>query len=449
MGLLFYLLEANVYLCILYLFYRLMLRKETFYLLNRWYLIATVFVSFSLPFIRIQQSSTASGDFTGRAAITINDRAPGNLQHNVTYPISGKPASGIGGVIADNAATIACILYALVIFFGLLKLLQRIKTIFTLFYHSPKYKEGGITHIYIREEREAFSFFNWLFYHPDLKPDRTIISHEMVHIRQKHSADVLLFELFSIVNWINPLLRLMCRDVKLNHEFLADQAACRQTISKHAYAMLLIGHAGRPDSPKISSGIFNSQQLEQRIIQLTAAPSRKRQKLKYLLTLALLVPAIFLSSFAMPKSYALLRVQMGSDANGLNTHPPVIVQARTAVADTLPQAAEHPQKARSNTNTPIAADRSLRNRSSGYPMQKAARDTNPPDVYLNGVDQGVPMNSHTIPSDTIGILTVKPEYMNGQVSISRSPADTVHPYSVQPIHQNGQVRMNLIRTGAQ
>lgn len=270
-----YLLQVNLYLLLFYGFYQVLLRSETFFNLNRGYLIASAALAFFIP---LMQSEWVRSWFVteqvSQTFYTIYDP-------EVFYIRSGQTAQTgltLGEIL--SFVYITGIIAGIARFGGNLAYLGKLM----------KSKTSG------NEAKRAFSFFNMLFVSKSLNNRSTIMKHEFVHIRQLHSADIMLFELIAIFNWFNPVVYLYKSSIKQIHEFIADEIASRNEISKSHYAMLLFQEQFGVQAIPLTNNFFNSSLLKLRISMLQKERSTKTALLKYGLTAPLFMTMIVLSS---------------------------------------------------------------------------------------------------------------------------------------------------------
>jgi len=290
MSWLYYLLEANLYLAIGYGFYLLLLQKETFYGLNRAYLIGAALMSFVIPLLRV-------GTFNQ----LINNREDLDLVY-VDPGVQGAAANLYGLPLAE---TTLYIYIAIVSFFGI-KLLKSICRIVALAARLSRRRMGDVVYLELDDTQTAFSFFNLLFLNPASAEKSTILRHELVHIQQKHSLDILFFEMLKMFSWFNPMVWLMQRDMKLLHEYIADDLTTREDVQKHEYAMFLIQNSFGVKPSYLTNQIFNPSLLKRRISMLNRKKSAGRARLKLLLTVPLVAGMLFASTVGFSKDYALL-----------------------------------------------------------------------------------------------------------------------------------------------
>jgi beta-lactamase regulating signal transducer with metallopeptidase domain len=320
---LYYLLEANFYLCVLYAFYKLALQGSTFYSYNRWYLLCIPLLAFLLPLLKFKATVIPF-------PILYRTTTVHNSINGISAPITNWAITGSSNIV--TWANLFIIIYGIVVLLFLVNSIRGIYKLYRLYSNSSKHQQGDITHIHLIREQEAFSFVNWLFYYPGIPAGSSILEHEMVHIRQKHSRDILFFELLLAFNWFNPIVYLLFKDVKLNHEYIADEKAATAASNKYDYALLLINNASTVHPHPLAQAIFNAYQLKQRIHQLSLKRSDKKVKYRYLLAIPLIVILAVISSFTINKDYGLLQFSIASTAGPSNGHRINIDAPGTTVA---------------------------------------------------------------------------------------------------------------------
>lgn len=283
MNLICYLLEANLYLIIFFGFYKIFLHKETFYTLNRYFLILSTLTAFTIPFFQL-----------------------GFLQANDVESqimINQKTEASTSILTIDQ---IIFIIYSLTVLFFLSRMAWGFRNLFRLLKLSNGRIENDVTIIELKNTKSAFSFFNLLFIDPELPHINTIMNHEMAHIRQKHSLDVLLFEIIGSLNWFNPIIYWLKNDIKLLHEYLADEETTGKGIEKYEYAMFLIQNSYGDQSIQLTNQIFNSSILKRRINMLNQKKSAKWARLRLLLVLPVTGALLCASTMAFTKNYGVV-----------------------------------------------------------------------------------------------------------------------------------------------
>lgn len=290
MSWLFYLLEANLYLVLFYGFYRLFLYNETFYNLNRYFLLISTLISFLLPTLQLGFLKPSHYQIHG----------------DIMYEVPPPPVEPVD--VANNSNLFAdvnwfYVFYLLIAFGFAVKLSFSIYNIIKIWVKAKKRVAGDITLVEVNGESTAFSFFNLLFIHPALANQPAVLKHEMVHIKQKHSFDVVFFELVQIICWFNPILYFIKKDIKLLHEYIADELTTNNDVQKHEYALFLIQNSFGLRAQPITNQIFNQSILKRRINMLNKKRTAGGARLRLLLALPLTGGMLCMSTMAFTKDY--------------------------------------------------------------------------------------------------------------------------------------------------
>jgi hypothetical protein len=294
MNWLHYLLEANLYLGVFYVAYCLFLNKETHYLLNRFYLVLSSLVSFILPVLQLgillpplPEPPTASyfvaeqvTHVPATIAVPVQVTAPAvTLQDGLWY--------------AYLAGAMVCAVLLTIKLFSLYKLIRNNKAT-----AQDNYKI-----VYLKDTNTAFSFFNYLFIGTAANNERTILRHELVHIRQKHSADILFLEFLKIINWFNPLVYLLQNSLKTQHEYIADEQTVIDEADATSYSSFLVNNAYGLSGPAITHSFYNLNLLKNRIIMLHQQRSGSLARLKYLVAVPIGAALLCASTLGFSKTY--------------------------------------------------------------------------------------------------------------------------------------------------
>ncbi len=273
-----YMLKLSVSLAVVFLFYHFVLRKLTFYNWNRWYLLGYTLLSFVIPFINITP------------ALHKNELTDATVVQWI--PVLYKSTD-------DTLLTGWNILYLLIIA-GMLVLLTRLIVQYISFRRMRRkatfISDEGI-HLYqVDESIIPFSFGNAVFINRQLHTAEEleeIIRHEFVHVKQRHSIDVIFGEMLCLFNWFNPFAWLLRRSIRQNLEFIADSKVIENGFNKKQYQYLLLKVIGNNQfsiAPK-----FNFSSLKKRIAMMNKNKSAKLHLLRFLFLLPVL--AFILVSF--------------------------------------------------------------------------------------------------------------------------------------------------------
>ncbi|WP_192877677.1 MULTISPECIES: M56 family metallopeptidase [Arenibacter] len=190
-------------------------------------------------------------------------------------------------------------LYSLgVILFGL-KFFGNLRSLLKSIKNNPKQKLGRIHHVLLQELIAPHTFFSYIFFNKKNYKEQNIPQevfwHEETHAIQKHSFDILLLELLQIVFWFHPLVYWAKHLVKLNHEFLADQAVLKNGASVPNYQNLVLAFSSNAVVPPLANAIHYSS-IKKRIVIMKTKTSQKAIWLKGLLLIPLV--ALLLYSFS-------------------------------------------------------------------------------------------------------------------------------------------------------
>jgi len=274
-----YLLLVNFYLVLFFGFYALLLRRETFFQLNRVYLVASSLLSFFIPVI--QADWVKSLFITQEVQDTIYS-GPISVVYNFTVRPEATHAITLGQVF--NA------IYIAVTVFLVLRLLWQL--------------------LILKKEIEkpspsaAYSFFKKISLGDNLSQSKIIAEHEQVHAGQWHSVDVMIIEIVMIINWFNPVVYLYRFAIKYIHEFIADRQVIRAGTDKVDYALLLLSQTFEVDSHKLVTPFFNRSLLKQRIMMMQKNKSQRIALAKYGLSAPLFILMMIFSSATVNNSKA-------------------------------------------------------------------------------------------------------------------------------------------------
>jgi len=297
MNWLHYLLEANLYLCVFYAGYCLFLNKETHYTLNRVYLLLSCVVSFVLPLMQIGWLKPVEA---ATKTVVIIPRAD---YQTTVQKFAVQPTLAFHDVLI-YAYILGIIVLTTVLFIRLYQLAKLTKATKTLV--DDKYKL-----INIEGSNTAFSFFNYLFIGTNTAANNIIIRHELVHIRQKHSADIVFLELIKIINWFNPLIYLLQISLKTIHEYIADEQTAAQESDALSYSSFLVSNAYGLNGSPLAHSFFNYNLLKKRIIMLNQKRSGKLAMLKYLVAVPISAGLLCASTLVFSKSYGFIDLMPG------------------------------------------------------------------------------------------------------------------------------------------
>ena len=270
-----YLLQVNVGLILFYALYKLVCTRDTFFRSRRFILIVSLVLPFILPFIDV------------REWLESRDRMImlTHFDYSAVLPeiVVGSEAAETGNRVFVLSEWIGYLYLAGVVVL-LVRLVIQAFSLYRLIVRMPEKEINGVRVKCLNAPSGPFSFFRWIFMNPAaVKEDEIseILTHEMAHVRQHHSVDVLLAEMVSICCWMNPFAWLLKREVRLNLEFLADRKVMEAGFATKSYQYHLLGLAYNHKYGL--SNNFNFSHLKQRIIMMNKKKSNAAGHIKYAL----------------------------------------------------------------------------------------------------------------------------------------------------------------------
>lgn len=280
-----YLLESSIGLALFYALYYFLLRRETFFQFNRAYLLLMPVVSLTIPLLHFEQAAAPSS-IAGEVLLpVVREAVSAKLQ---IYGQLTAPTPAFSLSLAD----ILVGLYLTGALFMLSRLSLRLLALRRLIRRSRREQKGRYTLLTPDRDIPASSFFSYVFWKGNDLPEakRIILEHELVHVRQRHSLDVLLMECYLILKWFNPLVYAYRTALQQVHEYIADAYVSREIGSRHAYAQFLalqrMGHSCHPLSNTFAAHLRSRLQM---LAQRASAPWRAVKYLSVLPLTALLV----------------------------------------------------------------------------------------------------------------------------------------------------------------
>ena len=277
-NLLIYFLKANGLIILFYLMYVLFLRKETFFVTNRWYLISGLILSLILPLITFTKiiwvEPTPIPEFYEEVIPLTNNV--------IEVPIQETPLDW--SLIVTTA-------YAVISILIVMKITLELASFFNKIRKHQKQKETDFTLIHSDTTENPFSFFHYIVINPNRFSNEEfqhILTHESIHVKQKHSIDVLLSKLFCAFFWANPIVWLYRKAILQNLEFIADSETFQQIENKYEYQRTLLKVVTHQHDLSITNQFYQSL-IKKRIVMLHTNQSHKRNAWKYGIILPLLV----------------------------------------------------------------------------------------------------------------------------------------------------------------
>lgn len=233
-----YLLKSSACLAFFLLFYRIFLEQEKIHVFKRFYLLASMVMAFCIPLIT----------FMEYVEITSGS---GNMPLVITSDTQEASQITTSGLSTFNLSLLLWGLYLLgTLFFAfrfgrnLFGLVRRIRS-------NPRLKTKNSIHVLLWEKIVPHTFFNYIFLNKKRfeaqQIPKEVLLHEETHARQLHSLDIILVELVQVILWFNPLYYILKSVIRLNHEFLADQAVLDRGTPSPSYQKMLLAFTSDTD----------------------------------------------------------------------------------------------------------------------------------------------------------------------------------------------------------
>jgi TonB-dependent SusC/RagA subfamily outer membrane receptor len=278
-----YFVKSSGILSLFWCCYTLFLEKETFFGLNRIFILSGIFLSLLFPFWTLTET-------------VLLEPIPSTLTETTTLeptPIA-PPSFDWWSVIA--------LIYGIGVLFLLGRFGIQLFSLRRMIRQGSMVETNGIKVIESKADTSPFSFFNIIVYNPALhQPDELekIIAHEKIHSLQWHSLDILLVHLFSVFQWLNPFVWLYKKALSQNLEYIADQGVIKRVSSAKEYQYLLLKNASAHLQYSSIINPFFTSSIKKRIVMLSKNRSSKLKAWKFGLVIPFL--AFFLMAFNTKK----------------------------------------------------------------------------------------------------------------------------------------------------
>ncbi|MCV9928152.1 M56 family metallopeptidase [Flavobacterium sp. LS1R49] len=276
-----YILKTSGLITLFYLAYYFLLRKETFFNSNRWFLLSGLITSILLPFVvytKIVWVAPTRTNFTSPINTTIK-----------TIPVEES-------WFDTHLNLCLIILYVSIITLLLLKFAFDFYSLKRVIKGKTVQNQADFKFVDVSENIAPFSFFNYIVYNSSLYNTselENILEHEKIHSEQNHTTDVLMARIFCIAFWFNPIVWLYKKAIMQNLEFIADAEALKKIADKKAYQYTLLKITTHENCVAITNHFYQSL-IKKRIVMLNKNQSKKKNYWKYALVLPLLGAFVFL-----------------------------------------------------------------------------------------------------------------------------------------------------------
>jgi len=326
---------SKVFLCsgLLFTYYLVFLRNKKFHHYNRFYLVASIMLSVIIPFFSVPVTNHPTV-YKAIDIISVN-----NFEKDVFAPIFSSA----------NFFTTKQVLYAVYCCGSIIMLILLVSSIFYIRKLSGKYVReqiGDIAFYNTVEPGTPFSFFKLIFWNKKIDASsnegQQIFRHEMFHVRQLHSADILFTQIISIIFWFNPFFHLIKKELKAIHEFLADEYAFSGN-DRYSYAELLLLESMR--SKRFLANPFFGNDIKRRIHMITKLNSRYGYGSRLMvLPLAVFLISLFVLKAQKQHVQKVNEVQLPKTGNIISVFTDTIPKVRKIDRDELKNVEVHDNK---------------------------------------------------------------------------------------------------------
>ncbi len=298
-----YLLKASVLMTLFLIIYRLFLAKINTFQFNRFYLLLSLVFSLTAPLVILPVSLVKIPNISEKFEKifepdqvhfenSVEFTIPETLTKNSSEAKAYNQSSSAHSYSFINKSTFLKLIYFTVTFGFFMSFLWKLFGLFRLIQSSQLVKEEGLIYVLLNKETLPFVFLNYFFVSKKIYEEKTLEKeiqiHELAHIKQKHSLDILFVEILKIVFWFNPTIWFYKKAMQLNHEYLADKAVIDYFNNEISYQILLLSKVSLKTVAFSMSSSVNYSITKNRLKMM----STKTDKVK----------STFLKSFAMATS---------------------------------------------------------------------------------------------------------------------------------------------------
>ncbi|MDF0707602.1 M56 family metallopeptidase [Flagellimonas okinawensis] len=280
-----FILKSTACLAIFLVFYKLVLENESVHHFKRFYLLGAFLAAIIIPNLVFVEYVEATQSATILNSVKDINDSPGAMVE-VTHTEWNDILWGI--------YALGVVVFAIRFFKNLGQIGYRIRK-------NPKLKQQSTTRVLMGQPIPPHTFFSYIFlnkrHYEDCTIPEEVLLHEETHAKQKHSLDILLIELAQVIFWFNPLIYLLKNSIKLNHEFLADQAVVNKSQDRVHYQNTLLSYLSHDSFETYqSTGIANAinySSIKKRFTVMKTNTSKKAFILKSFLLLPITALLLF------------------------------------------------------------------------------------------------------------------------------------------------------------
>lgn len=297
-----YLLKVTLCALLFLVVYSLFLEKERMHRFKRFYLIFSLILSFAIPLVTLEIPSGFLVQTAENVLVSVDEAneveltSALELEQEVQYvPVSSLAKESLSVTFTQ----VLMGLYFVVALFLFIRFMRNVTHLIFSAKQGDVISHRGAKVVLIEQKMIPHSFMNYIFINKDEYTHRQIeneiLTHELVHVKQKHSVDILFIEIFLILFWFNPVFYLYRSRMRLNHEFLADEGVVLGLEDVAHYQLILLDKVNEKRKLSLASN-FNYLITKKRLIMMTKITSKKMLWLKIGGLLPLFIVAVLLFS---------------------------------------------------------------------------------------------------------------------------------------------------------
>ena len=294
-GIILYFLQSAICMAFFYALYWLFLKRDTFFRVNRVFLLLTLFAAVSIPWLEIPfqpKHGTTADDYPVIDAVVLATQQylNSNMLEEVVVTATAKKEFTWYQYLGIIYLT-GVLLFSVRFFKNLLQL-------FIWRRNNKRIQKDGVQLVVMKEDYPPFSFLNSVFISKEdyQKPNfSSILAHERVHVDQLHTFDLLLIEILTVLFWMNPIIWFYKWSIQEVHEYLADDQVVNGSTNPNEYKMHIVNQFAGGDLFRLANN-FGQSTLKKRISMLGRIKTPKIALVKLLLLIPILV--VLFSAFA-------------------------------------------------------------------------------------------------------------------------------------------------------
>ncbi|MDN5217266.1 M23/M56 family metallopeptidase [Fulvivirgaceae bacterium BMA12] len=298
--LILYFIESTICVLLLFLLYKLLFSSLTFFHWRRYYWLLGVGLSLIIPALHMEISATDTNPLILYPTELVDE-----LESGVRDEISAKELSTVTDETGKDSWLPSP--YTLTVLYMIIVLILLIRLATKFFFiiktkNTVKKDFKGYQVVESDQVKIPYTFLNKIYFPKDHSLDTReyefILEHEKIHVFQRHTLDIIFLSIVKAFFWFNPLYTLILKDIKLLHEYIADDHVSHKSSQTISYAKLLLKLASAGSAPALVHN-FSKLQIKERIIMLKQKKNRPPLKMMFLLGIPLIIFLIF--SFSIDK----------------------------------------------------------------------------------------------------------------------------------------------------